>query len=100
MHDWLQIVRERLSHSGFEGPTEREIAAELAYHRERRYSELMGTGLSESAARSAVMTEIEGREWIEIMRRARRTRPPAPALGEPNRRGGFMEGLSHDIKIA
>jgi hypothetical protein len=100
MHDWLQIVRERLAQSGFEGQTEREIADELAYHLERRHAELIGAGFCETGARAAVIAEIEGHEWIEIMRRARRTRPPAPTLGEPKRRGGFMTGLSHDIKIA
>src|SRR5262249_36864132 len=100
MHDWLQIVRERLAQSGFEGQTEWEIAAELAYHAERRHSELIGTGLSESAARAAVIAEIEGREWIEIMRRSRRTRPPAPTPVEPKQRGGFMMGLSYDTKMA
>ena len=100
MHDWLQIVRERLGQSGFEGPVEREISDELAYHLERRHAELIGSGLPESAARAAVIAEMEGREWIDIIRRARHTRWPAPTLGEPKRRGGFMRGLSHDIKIA
>jgi len=100
MRDWRQIVRARLAQGEFEGAIEIEIAEELAYHLERRYAELLGTGLSESAARAAAIAELDGREWIETVRRMRRARPPAVVLGSSSGKGQLMAGWLHDVKIA
>lgn len=100
MPDWRRLVQNRLAEARLDGPTESEIADELAFHLERRYAELTAAGMRDGDARAALLDEIEGRDWIEAARRLRRTPPPAVAIGEPHPRRGIMTGLTHDVRVA
>src|SRR5215472_3222072 len=100
MSDWRRIVQNRLAEAGFDGPIESEISDELAFHLERRYAELTVMGMPERDARAAVLDEIDGCDWIKAARRLRRVRRAAVMMGEPRRKRGIMNGLSHDLKVA
>src|SRR5262249_41370265 len=100
MPDWRRIVQNRLADAGLEGPIESEISDEFAFHLEHRYAELTATGMPERDARSAVLDEIDGRDWIEAARRLCRARPAAVVIGEPCRKRAIMSVLLHDLKAA
>ena len=98
MPDWREIVRERLAGSELDGTRESEIVDEMAQHLEDRYVELRTRGASKPDARRLVLEELNSERLIEDLRKARR--PSAQQLGAPAPTGGYLSGVTHDLKMA
>jgi putative ABC transport system permease protein len=97
MHDWKQIVRERLTGLRLEGSREAEIIDEIAQHLEDRYQELLASGVSEPEARRIAIESLEASpSFDEALREARAaTAPDLPADD-----AGYLALLYYDLRMA
>ena len=81
MHDWNELVRERLGRLGLDAAQREEIIAELANHLEDACEDLRARGLPESDAVEQVLNEV-----IDWRRLARTIRNAKREEGNMNRR--------------
>lgn len=64
MPDWKKEIEERLKRTGRPPSAGQAVIQEFVQHLEDRYSELIASGLSESAARDEALKEIENLEAL------------------------------------
>ena len=99
MHDWKQVVRERLQSLKLGGAQESEIVDELAQHLEDRYEALRSAGASEAQAGMQSLEELKESEKLDgELRKIRRPAASEP-IGVPQR-GARLSGLAGDLKLA
>ncbi len=97
MPDWKSEVEKRLAVLRIRPAAAPEVVQELVQHLEDRYAELLADGREESAARQAVLAELEGLEHLRVsLPPSKRERPAGdlvsgqPALTYANL-GDYME---------
>jgi predicted permease len=97
MHDWKQIVRERLTGLRLEGSSEAEIVDEMAQHLDDRYQELLASGASEpEATRIAIESLDASHSLADALRQARGRAVPDP----PSDDAGYFALLYYDLRMA
>lgn len=64
MHEWQQMVRERLGTLGIAPQLEEEVVAELASHLEDRCTSAVNKGMTEPAAIAKALEEVP--DWIAL----------------------------------
>jgi predicted permease len=97
MHDWKQIVRERLSGLRLEGSREAEIVDEIAQHLDDRYQELLASGIPETEARCNALESLNASpSLVDALRQARIRTAPEP----PSDDAGYVAVLSYDLRMA
>src|SRR5688572_4304472 len=97
---WTTALRQRLSALALAPARELEIIEELSLHLDERYRELRGQGLSDTAARTAALEDLQGPDLLaKYMRPLRQsaTRPPMVA-GEPKQQ--WFGDLWRDLRYA
>src|SRR5262249_58745701 len=84
---------------GLEPTREMEIVDEIAQHLEDRHADLVGTGMTDTAAAAAVLAELDDGDML-----ARKLRPVVPAAADPvalgASRGGRLADLAQDLRYA
>jgi len=81
MHDWAQIVRERLASLALPNEDAAQVFDELADHLEETYQSLRNEGLSEQTAIGRVLEGVG--DWRVLQRQIESSRKKGPSM--PNR---------------
>src|SRR5262245_28937767 len=97
MHNWKQLVRERLGHLPVDAGRATDIVDELAQHVAQPYRDLVADGIDEPSAIERALAPLAARAAVEIAR-ADRPRPAAPV--PPPATSGLLTGLLRDIRYA
>jgi uncharacterized membrane protein len=78
MHDWAQIVRERLANLALPDEDATQVFDELAGHLEEAYQSLRNEGLSEQAAIARVLAGVG--DWRVLQRKIESSRKKDPSM--------------------
>jgi hypothetical protein len=78
MHDWVQIVRQRLVNLALDGDDSAQVCEELASHLEETYQSLRDEGLSEQAAITRVLAGVG--DWHVLRQKIESSRKKEPSM--------------------
>ena len=97
---WSAALRERLAGLSLAPARELEIIEELSLHLDERYRELRNQGLSDAAARSTALEDLQEPDLLaKYMRPLRQSSTPPPIVaGEPQRQ--WFGDLWRDLRYA
>lgn len=104
MHDWQKEIVKRLARSGLEPEPDAAVIQELAQHLEDRYAELLSDGMEPSAAREAVLAEINSLERVPLRvpvskREQVNSVPPAGAVASGRLLADFGRDLQYGLRV-
>lgn len=98
MHNWREIIRERMAKAKLEASRENEIVEELALHLEDRCREWRGEGAAEDECYLRAMEELNQQDVLAEALRFRGEGIPRAEIGVPNK-GDVLGRFWHDVKI-
>lgn len=98
MHNWREIIRERLAKAKLEASRESEIVEELALHLEDRCREWRGEGATDEECCLRAMEELNQQDVLAESLRFRGETNARAEIGVPNR-GRLLAGFLHDVKV-
>jgi macrolide transport system ATP-binding/permease protein len=100
MHNWKNIVRERLQPLNLNAAAESGLTEEIAQHLEDRYLELRSGGASEADAYRSALSELDDMYPMQVgLGRNQRMAKYEPIPGDA-RRSNFLDDLWRDLRYA
>jgi len=101
MPDWKEAIRTRLAPAKLDSASEAEVVEELAQHLDNCYEELQATGIPDEECHRRALAELEDRDLLATgARLAQRPPSPTPAIGIAAFKGGYLNGVIHDLKFS
>jgi predicted permease len=107
MHDWKQIVQDRIARLNLKPTAESDVVEELSQHLEDIYRDLQSGGASAEEAYRSALSELDDTYplRLESGRTQRMPKPHPVPVGEASSGGGlaltsFMDVLWRDIRYA
>lgn len=100
MPDFKDDVRLRVARLNLEPTREAAIVEEMAQHLEQRYEELVAQGVTGSAAREAVLKDLDQNKWERDLLRVEKQTPFEPALPAGPGFRGILARLGKDFRYA
>jgi hypothetical protein len=92
MHDWRQLVRERLPPLALPGPREEEIREELAQQLEQVFEQALAAGASETEAAARALAQMGDWELLAAEIAGAELGAVEPVVGRPA--AGWGRGLA------
>jgi predicted permease len=100
MHNWKDIVRERLRSLSLNPAAESDLTEEIAQHLEDQYRELQSGGASEQDAYHSALSELDDMYPLRTgLRRSQQMAEYQAVPGETGR-GNLLEDLGRDLRYA
>src|SRR3984885_12645122 len=100
MHNWKNLVRERLLPLNLNAAAESGLTEEIAQHLEDRYLELQSGGASEDDAYRRALSELDDMYPMRIgLAKNQQMAKHEPVPGEVSR-GNFLDDLWRDLRYA
>jgi predicted permease len=100
MHNWINLVRERLLPLNLNAAAESSLTEEIAQHLEDRYLELQSGGASEEDAYRRALSELDDMYPMRIgLAKNQQMAKYEPVPGEFSR-GNFLDDLWRDLRYA
>ncbi|HWC97819.1 MAG TPA: ABC transporter permease [Candidatus Sulfopaludibacter sp.] len=99
MHDWKQLIRERLQPLRLNTAAEADLTDELAQHLEDQYREALSGGATDQDAYRKALEELDDLHPLRKQERRHVQRRDAVPAGD-NRPGNFVEDLWRDLRYA
>jgi predicted permease len=99
MHDWKELIRERLQPLRLNASAEADLTEELAQHLEDQYREALSGGADEDEAYSKAIAELKDVEALRVQERRHVQRRDAVPVGD-SRRGNPIADLGRDLRYA
>jgi predicted permease len=99
MHDWKELIRQRLQPLRLNASAEADLTEELAQHLEDQYREALSAGADEAEAYRKAIAELNDVEALRAQERRHVQRRDSVPAGDTRRRNPFAD-LWRDLRYA